>query len=146
MKCYVLRGWETCLPNNIDFFLSCSPRPSPSSPSKRTSGLTERESCQCLHNNSSHSQIACLHDTFRHETAFIVWDCLGDSTLSAFWTGANEQGGGCADKLGWQGEQLKGCYCNANVILKFNHAAWRLNGNFFSIIIIKKKPRQMLVL
>lgn len=83
----------------------------------------------------------CLHDTPRHKTAFIVWDCLGDSTLSAFWTGANERGGGRADKLGWQGEQLKGFYCNANVILKFNHAAWQLNGNFFSIKKKRKKEK-----
>lgn len=57
--------------------------------------------------------------------------------------GANEWGGCHADKLGWQGRQLKWCCCNANVILKFNHAAGWLNGNFFSII---KKPSQMLVL
>lgn len=91
----------------------------------------------------NHSHILCQHDTSRHKIGFTVWNCLGDGALSAFWTDVNEWGSCYADKLGWQGEQLKWCYCNANVILKFNHAAWWLNGDFFSII---KKLSQMLVL
>lgn len=84
----------------------------------------------------------CVNVTCLDITGFIVWNWLGDGALSASVqvVGANEWVGCHADKLGWQGEQLKRSCRNANVILKFNHAVGWLNGNFFSVI---KKPSQM---